>query len=175
MAQTLFHYQQDARGIALGDIKAGAVFLLISSAIFFFTIRGYDDAIFLLPFFIILWLVNGIFCLVGAVFFIGGIARMLTGGEWNITLTETAIDWQTPPLAEKSFQVQLNEIVRIVRRVRIKPRKDGSLKKKTSYTLETRSNDKIGLSDQSKLDLEVFIELLREQGVELEEKQVADK
>lgn len=123
-----------------------------------------------------IWSVVGlalaIFALAGAVFLCGGIARLLTGGSWQIELNTDGVDWQAPPVAEKSFCYGLEQICSIERRIRRKERKDGSAKEKQEYVLISKDGDEHRLTHQSGVDLEAFVEAAKSLGVAFTERTV---
>jgi hypothetical protein len=114
--------------------------------------------------------VFGIFALAGLVFFVGGIIRFIVGGEWNIEMTDKELVWDTPPVAEHSFQMKIADMAFIEKAVKRKERSDGTTKQKIRYYLESIDGARRYLESQSGVDIEQIINCLESLGVEVRER-----
>lgn len=122
---------------------------------------------------VILAIVGGIIALVGAVFLFGGLMRLTAGGEWQITIDDTGIEWRAPLIAESSFCYRFNEIDHLYKRTKEKLRSDGSTRFRARYALVARNGRRHDLSGQSGVNTDRVAEILSQQGVRIVERVAA--
>lgn len=109
--------------------------------------------------------VLAIFALAGLFFVCVGLARIVTGGRWDIRVDEETISWQAPLMAETSFSYPPGSVARIDRRIRRKTREDGRIKEKRALFLVTQDGSEHRLNKQSGVDLDAFATACADLGV----------
>lgn len=157
-----FYYSATARSRGIKDITVGAILSGICGALAWLCVTAPD-----LTGFSLLWgLVFGIFALCGLVFLVGGVARVISDGMWEIIVNDDEVIWQAPAVAEHSFRYSLNDILRLERRIRIKQRQNGATKRKEKLFLCGSDGEQHRLTKQSGVNVGEFADVLTRLGVQ---------
>ena len=162
----MFEYSSNARARGVKDIGVGLALTGVSGAIVFMFHAGGDMAVA----FWIFACACFVFFLTGLVFMIGGLARIVTGGVWQIRVDRNGVSWQAPLIAERSFRYALDEVRGIEERIRRKTREDGRVKEKREFVLLGVDGVEHRLTHQSGVDLQAFVEACTAFGVALSER-----
>ncbi|GEM_PF-3943223 len=176
-----YRYRQSARVAAL---KALFLWLLIIPFALFFTVAMpfvLIPGLILLGFksFIGLWMIFLALPLIAIAifFFLSGLMLFLYllteaifiyhalkyGGEWEIEVTDTDLNWKSPEFSEEGFRKKLSEIQKCIRKYH------STDFDHTRYFVETTDGDLIDLSTRCGVSHHDLIDALKKAGIRYEE------
>jgi len=157
-----FHYYKSAKQRAIEGILITTVFvLLLAGAIFYMIVIKKEPAFldFLNSF--IIWILGGVISILYWVSF-----RLYKSTDsWEINITDTDVIWETPKtaLGERSFQLKISEIEKVV------CKESAFTDDSNSYYLHLKSKEEIELNHTlSGLNINKFIQALEKSGVRFE-------
>jgi len=156
--ETLFSYTQKSREKAKSTLLLGGL-LLLSSFIFLSILLWYGSAPFWLGF--ILPLIIFALLFTGLAFFVGGLVWWFSQGEWNISITNEEINWQTPLFSENSFILKNDDIKHIVK---LKKSGGGESDDIIEYYLVDKNKNIHTLHEQSGINITEFLLVLKKLG-----------
>ena len=158
-----FRFVKDAVQTGKTNLFWGAV-----TALAFIAMQHYvfSRADFPIAIAIIAWFIGAIIVLIT---FSNGISLLRSGGKWEITIDNHKIVWRSPnESVDKSFNLQLQEIDKLVLRHKIskRPKKSGALKK-ADYIIVTKSGVEFELSSNSGVNLPMVFTELERKGIQV--------
>ena len=164
----MFEYKAEARERGIKDAGVGLLLCAVTGGFLWAIYQGAGM--------VLAWWVFGfalaIFFVAGLVFVVGGLARIISGGCWEMRVDGNGVSWQAPFVAEPSFAYAREQIASVEKRIRRKTRSDGSIKEKQDYFLVARDGDEHRLVNQSGIDVDAFVAACERLGIAIKERVV---
>lgn len=143
-------------GLLLTIICGGIIILILNQNI-------------LSPGAVLFFTLSSLFGVIGFLLFLFSFIRIILGGVWKIEVSKDKILWECPKFSEIPFNYKIHEINFLKKQIYKKEKKDGRIKSKIKYCLIAKNGDKHWINNQSGLDIDSFIEALKNVGIELKE------
>ena len=118
---------------------------------------------------VVFFVLFSVFGLIGLVFVVMSLIRIILGGHWHIEVSKEGVLWSSPRFSEAPFDYKIEEIDCLQKQVRQKTKSDGSIKTKIEYYLISHDGSKHWINKQSGLDVAAFNNALIAAGLELKE------